>query len=73
MRKFYLVIVCTLLGCVQMFAQDIVETAYYSAHPELGGDVVINKSTKSFKDKLIGCSVRCSEKQMLKSPVKLLI
>lgn len=52
MRKFYLVIVCTLLGCVQMFAQDIVETAYYSAHPELGGDVVINKSTKSFKDKL---------------------
>ena len=34
MRKFYLVIVCTLLGCVQMFAQDIVETAYYSAHPE---------------------------------------
>lgn len=42
MRKFYLVIVCTLLGCVQMFAQDIVETAYYSAHPELGGDVVIN-------------------------------
>lgn len=46
MRKFYLVIVCTLLGCVQMFAQDIVETAYYSAHPELGGDVVINKSTK---------------------------
>ena len=45
MRKFYLVIVCTLLGCVQMFAQDIVETAYYSAHPELGGDVVINKST----------------------------
>ena len=24
-------------------------------------------------DKLIGCSVRCSEKQMLKSPVKLLI
>ena len=31
--------------------------------------------TQKFKDitNLIGCSVRCSEKQMLKSPVKLLI
>ena len=24
-------------------------------------------------DKLVGCPVRCSEKQMLKSPIKLLI
>ena len=52
MKRSYLCLVCTLLSCMQMFAQDIVETSYYSANPKLGGDVVINSSTKSVKDKV---------------------
>lgn len=31
---------------IQSFSQNIVETDYYANHPDLGGDVVINKSTK---------------------------
>lgn len=31
---------------IQSFSQSIVETDYYASHTDLGGDVVINKSTK---------------------------
>ena len=42
------------------------------------GDVVFSmfrekRTLCEYEAKLVGCSVRCSEKQMLKSPVKLLI
>ena len=36
-------------------------------------DVDGNFSIPAHQGKLVGCPVRCSEKQMLKSPIKLLI
>ena len=35
--------------------------------------IKMGKENYYINTKLVGCSVRCSEKQMLKSPVKLLI
>lgn len=35
---------------IQSFSQNIVETDYYANHPDLGGDVIINKSTKEIDE-----------------------
>lgn len=51
MQKFYILIVCALFCCANVFSQEIVETNYYKQHPELGGSAVITSQTKSAKGK----------------------
>lgn len=45
----FAIYVCFLLGTAYSFSQKIVETDYFSANPELGGEVVIQKSTTEVK------------------------
>lgn len=46
MKKEFLLFVCLILLGIQAFPQKVVETNYYSENAELGGEVVIKKSTK---------------------------
>ena len=46
MKKAFLLFVCLILLGIQAFPQKVVETNYYSENAELGGEVVIKKSTK---------------------------
>lgn len=46
MKKVIFIILALFSFTVQCFSQKIVKSVYYSNHPELGGEVVIKKSTK---------------------------
>lgn len=48
--KILVIIVCSLVGTANSFSQKIEETNYFSANPELGGEVLIQKSTTEVKD-----------------------
>lgn len=52
MRKIYFLLACMIICCAPSFSQAIVETSYYENHPDLGGDVVIIKSTKEVNGNL---------------------
>lgn len=45
-QRIILIFLCCLLGFANSFSQKLVETNYFSANPKLGGEVMINKSTK---------------------------
>lgn len=46
MGKIYFLFTWLFMYSILSFSQNIVETDYYANHPDLGGDVIINKSTK---------------------------
>ena len=46
MKKILLILLALCSVTIQCFSQKIVKSVYYSNHPELGGEVVIKKSTK---------------------------
>ena len=54
-------------------ASAVGENILKAAFPQIIGFSIEAYTISSSEVKLVGCSVRCSEKQMLKSPVKLLI
>ena len=51
MKKLLFIISVFIGSITECFSQSVVETSYFSRHPELGGEVVINKSVKEVKDR----------------------